>query len=101
MDSELILLWAPTLLRVQKFNEPNLMNMRAQVPIQSDEYVEFKNNRLKVNNLRKFIDHFRRIYEINLKLIQKNRKIATCNQLDMETLGFWLIMLKNLLQTLF
>jgi hypothetical protein len=28
--------------------------------------------------------------------MRKKQKITTCNQLDLETLGFWPIMLKNL-----
>jgi hypothetical protein len=32
---------------------------------------------------------------IHLKLSKKNRKITTCDRLDLETLGFWLIMPKD------
>jgi hypothetical protein len=38
----------------------------------------------------------RREYEICLKSIKKNWKITICNWLDLETLGFWPIMPKNL-----
>ena len=41
--------------------------------------------------------HFRGIHEIYLKLMKKNRrKITTCNQLDLETIGLLTMMLKNL-----
>ena len=36
------------------------------------------------------------IYEIYLKLVKKYQTITTCNQLDLETLGFWPMMAKHL-----
>ena len=41
--------------------------------------------------------HFRGIHEIYLKLMKKiEKKITTCNQLDLETIELLTIMLKNL-----
>ena len=45
------------------------------------------------------MDDFGGTYGIYLKLIKENRKISTCNWLDLETLGYQLILLK-ILQTL-
>ena len=35
------------------------------------------------------MDHFRGIYKIYLKWIKQNRKMSTCNRLDLESLGSW------------
>ena len=40
---------------------------------------------------------FLEIRRIYLKLMKKNQNITTCNQPDLKTLGFWLIMPINLL----
>ena len=54
-------------------------------------------NRLKSETIFSIItDHTREIYGICLQLIKKNRKITTCNPLDLETVGSWPIMPKNL-----
>ena len=42
------------------------------------------------------IHHFRRIYGKYLKLIKEIQTITTCNHLDLETLGWWLLVPKNL-----
>ena len=34
--------------------------------------------------------------ELHLRLMKKNRNFTTCNRLDLEKLGFWLITTKNL-----
>jgi len=52
-----------------------------------------------VQYFRKITNHFRGICRIYLKLIKKSRKITTCNQLNLERLGFWPIMLKILPRT--
>jgi hypothetical protein len=46
--------------------------------------------------IREITNHSREIYGIYSKLIMENRKIATWTRFDLETLGFWLIMSKNL-----
>ena len=55
-----------------------------------------KNNRLKFKTLEKLPINLEKNLRIYLKLIKKNQKITTCNQLDLETLGSWPIMPKNL-----
>ena len=39
--------------------------------------------------LQKFTNHLRGIYGIHLKWIKQNRKISTCNRVDLESLGSW------------
>ena len=56
----------------------------------------FKNDQLKVEISGRLPICFRGICRMNLKSVKKNRKITTCNRLDLETLGFWLIMPKIL-----
>jgi len=43
---------------------------------------------VEVQDFIKIIDHLRGIYGTYLKLIQTNRKITTCNELDLKSLGF-------------
>ena len=57
----------------------------------TDELVE-------VQDGRRLTDHFRGIYRINHNLIKGNRKMSTCNRLDLGTLGYWLVRSKNLLR---
>ena len=53
---------------------------------------------VEVQEFRKITHHLRRICGIFLNFIKKNWKIVTtCNQLDLETLGSWPIMPRNLL----
>ena len=42
-------------------------------------------------------NHFRGVYKMCPNLINKNRKMSTCNRLDLGTLGYRLVMPKNLL----
>ena len=58
--------------------------------------LSLRNNRLKFRDIRRITDHFRGICRIYLKSVKKNQKITTCNWLDLETLGFWLIMPRRL-----
>ena len=66
----------------------------------TNEPFEFKlqNNQLKIKTSeeKKILIIFIWIYGIYLKLIKKNQKITTCNQLDFEKQGFWPIMPKIL-----
>jgi hypothetical protein len=39
------------------------------------------------SRIQEIADHFWRIYEIFLGSIKENRKMSTCNQLDLESLG--------------
>ena len=52
-----------------------------------DEPIEFEEEPLEVQEFKKNSYHFGRILGIHLELRKKNRKIATCNPLDLETLG--------------
>ena len=47
------------------------------------------------SRLQKNTRHFRTLCEIYLKSIKKNRRISTCNRLDLQTLGSQPIMPKN------
>ena len=44
----------------------------------------------------KIADRFRGIYELYPNLIKENRRMSTCNRLDLQTLGSQPIMPKNL-----
>ena len=44
----------------------------------------------------KIIDHFRGTYRIYPNLMKENRRMLTCNRLDLQTLGSQPIMPKNL-----
>ena len=49
-----------------------------------------------MEDYRKITDHFRGIYRIYPNLIKENRRMWTCNRLDLQTLGFQPVMPKNL-----
>ena len=49
---------------------------------------------VEVQDFGKFTAHFRGKYRIYLDLLKKIQKMSTCNQLDLETLGSSLVMLK-------
>ena len=51
------------------------------------EPVEFEKLPVEVQDWRKFTDHFRGIYRIYIQLMKKNRKLSTCNRLDLKTLA--------------
>jgi hypothetical protein len=55
------------------------------------------NEPVEVEDCRKITDHFRGIYRIYFNLIKENRRMSTCNRLDLQTLGSQPIMPKNLL----
>ena len=54
------------------------------------------NEPVEVENCRKITDRFRIIYRIYPNLIKENRRMSTCNRLDLQTLGSQPIMPKNL-----
>ena len=62
----------------------------------TNEPVEFEKEPVEVQDCRKITDHFRGIYRIYPNLIKENRRMPTCNQLDLQTLGSPPIMPKNL-----
>ena len=85
--------------------KPVVLHLRAPMigenqPLVIDEPVEFEKWPVKVQDFMKTTHRFRGICKIYLKLIKKNRDITTCNRLDLETLGSWPVVCKNLLQTL-
>ena len=52
---------------------------------------------VEVQDCKKITDHFRDIYRIYTILIKENRRMSTCNRLDLQTLGSQpVIMPKNL-----
>jgi hypothetical protein len=53
-------------------------------PLVTNELVEFEKQPVEVQDFREFTDHFRGIYRIYLKLMKENRKMSTCNRLDLE-----------------
>jgi len=55
--------------------------------------VEFEKQLVEFQNCRKITDHFRGIYIIYPSLIKENRRMSTCNRLDLQTLGSWPIKL--------
>ena len=62
----------------------------------TNEPVEFEKEPVEVQDYRKITDHFRGIYRIYPNLTKENRRMSTCNRLDLQTLGSQRIMSKNL-----
>ena len=54
------------------------------------------NEPVEIEDCRKITDHFRGIFRIYSNLIKENRRMWTCNQLEMQTIGSQPVMLKNL-----
>ena len=63
----------------KKVENPDTMR-RENRQVVTDEPVE-------VQDSRRTTDQFRGIYGIYLKLMQKNRRMSTCNRLNLQTLG--------------
>ena len=49
-----------------------------------DKPIQYEKWPVEVQDFMKIIHHSRRIYRLYLKRIKKNRKIPTCNYLDLE-----------------
>ena len=60
------------------------------------EPVEFEKWSVEVQDCMKITNYFRGIYEIYPNLMKENRRMSTCNRLDLQTLGSQPFMLKNL-----
>ena len=60
-----------------------------------DEPMEFEKQPFDVQDCRKITKPFRGIYRIHPILIQENRRMSTCNQLTLQTLGSQPVMPKN------
>jgi hypothetical protein len=54
------------------------------------------NELVEVQDWRKMTDHCRGIYKIYPNLVKENRRMSTCNRLDLQTLGSQPIKSKNL-----
>jgi hypothetical protein len=52
------------------------------------------NEPVEVQDCGKMTNHFRGIYRIYPNVIKKNRRMSTCNQMDLQTLGSQPIMPK-------
>ena len=58
--------------------------------------LSFEKQMVEVQDRKKITGHFRGMYRIHPNLIKENRKMSTCNRLDLQTLESQLIMPKNL-----
>jgi hypothetical protein len=61
-----------------------------------ENWQKVTNEPVEVQDCTKFTSCFRGIHRIYPNSIKKNRKMSTCKQLDLQTLGSQLIMPKNL-----
>ena len=85
-----------TIQESQLFREEQFQSMIGENrQLVTDDPVEFEKLPVEVQDCRKITDHFRGIYRIYLNLIKENRKMSTCNRLDLQTLGSQPIMPKN------
>ena len=71
----------------QPINSPFIVGDNLQLV--TDEPVE-------IQDCRKDTDHFIGIYRIYPNLMKENRRMSTCNWLDLQTLGSQPVMPKNL-----
>ena len=62
----------------------------------ADEPAEFEKQPVEVQDFKKITNHLEWIYGIYHNLANIDRKIITCNQLDLEALEYQPIMPKNL-----
>ena len=62
----------------------------------TNEPIEVGKSPVEVEDFRKKTEHFRGINRIYLKVMKKTQKVSTCNQLDLETLGYQLFLPKIL-----
>ena len=62
----------------------------------TDEPVEFEKLPVEIQDGRKITGHYRGIYRIYPNLIKENRRMSTCNRLDLQTLGSQPVVPKNL-----
>ena len=51
----------------------------------TDEPVEFEKQPIEVQDCRKIANHFRGFHKIYPNIIKKNRRMSTCNRLDLQT----------------
>ena len=70
--------------------------IRENQQLVTDEPVEFEKQQVEVQDCKTITDRFKRIYRIYPNFIKENRRMSTCNRLDLETLESQPIMPKNL-----
>jgi hypothetical protein len=70
--------------------------IRENLQLVTDELVEFEKLLVEVQDCKEITDCFRGIYRIYPNLIKENRRMSTCNRLDLQTLGSQPVMPKNL-----
>ena len=79
-------------------DQPVEVKIGENLQLVTDEPVGFEKEPVEVQDCRKITDHFRGICRIYPNLMKENRRMWTCNRLDLETLGSQPInMPKNLL----
>ena len=61
--------------------------IRETQQILTSEPVEFEKQQVEVQDCREFTDHFGGIYRVYRNLINVNRRMSTCNRMDLQTLG--------------
>ena len=62
----------------------------------TDEPIEFEKLVFEVGDFNSITNHFKGICKIYLKWIKKNLKMSTCNRLNLESVGSWPTLPKNL-----
>ena len=62
----------------------------------TDEPVEFDEKPVEVQDGKKIAGHYRGICRICPNLMKENRRMSTCNRLDLQTLGSQPVVPKNL-----
>ena len=77
-------------------NNESLLMIGENRQLVTNEPVVFEKQPVEVQDCRKIMDYFRGIYRIYPNLIKENRRMSTCNWLDLQTLGSQPIMPKNL-----
>ena len=76
-------------------NSPHTLNSKNQLLV-TDKLVEFEKYLVDFQDFSKITDLFEGIYGINIQLINETERSQQSNWLDLETLGSWPTMAKNL-----
>ena len=71
-------------------------NDMGEPAVSYNEPVEFEKYPVEVQGCRKITDHFRGICRIYPNLVKENRRVSTCNRLDLQTQGSQPVMPENL-----
>jgi hypothetical protein len=86
--------WMNTIPRLSFEHHPSTIGENRQLV--TNEPVEFEKYPVEIQDCTKITDHFKGIYRIYSNLIKENRRMSTCNRLDLQTLGSQTILPKNL-----